>query len=139
MSSQEDELEGNDFGVYPNGRVYYDATTDAVVVQLIGYCPSALYRLIMNHAIKLLKAHKTSKMLGNTQQSEVIFPEDQDWTNQNWAPRAIESGLRYNAIVLSEDLYGRLAVEQITESAKVVQVKYFKSVEQAQRWLKKVG
>jgi hypothetical protein len=75
-------------------------------------------------------------MLGDTSRCEIIAVEDQDWTNSNWAKRAIEAGLRYNAIVLSEDIFGRLSIEAITEDAKVVKVKYFDNIAEAKEWLK---
>ncbi|WP_448518103.1 hypothetical protein [Rhodoflexus sp.] len=119
-----------------NGSVYYDEQTDCVCVTLTGYCEGTNYHALLNKAIELLERYDTNKMLGNTSQSEVISVEDHEWTNSDWAKRAIAAGLQYNAIVLSEDIFGRLSIESITDQAQVVQVKYFDNVAHAKEWLK---
>lgn len=119
-----------------NGDVFYDEQTDCICLILKGYSESSFYRALLDKAIELMARYNTCKMLGDTSRCEIIAVEDQDWTNSNWAKRAIEAGLRYNAIVLSEDIFGRLSIEAITEDAKVVKVKYFDNIAEAKEWLK---
>lgn len=122
-----------------SGDVFYDEQADYVCITLTGYSEGEVYRALLNKAIELLKKYGTSKLLGDTSSSEVISVEDQDWSNNDWAKRAVEAGLRYNAIVLSEDIFGRLSIESIVDNAKVVKVKYFNNVAEAKEWLKTIA
>lgn len=133
-SDNENAISGVSFS-NANGNVYYDEHADCVCITLIGYSEGDVYRTLLNQTIELLKKYSTAKLLGDTSQSEVISVEDQDWSNNNWAKRAVEAGLRYNAIVLSEDIFGRLSIESIVDNAKVVKVKYFDNVHSAKEWL----
>lgn len=119
-----------------SGHVSYDEYADCVCITLTGYSEGDIYRTLLNQAIELLKRYGTAKLLGDTRRSEVISVEDQDWSNNDWAKRAVEAGLKYNAIVLSEDIFGRLSIESIVDNAKVVKVKYFDNVSSAKEWLK---
>lgn len=121
-----------------NGNVFYDQYYDCVCLTLKGYSEGEVYRTLLNKAIELLKKYNTRKLMGDTRQNEVITLEDQDWTNNDWAQRAIEAGLKYNAIVLSEDIFGRLSVESMVDNAKTVIVKYFDKVVDAKEWLKSI-
>ncbi|MCS7019895.1 MAG: hypothetical protein RMJ87_12170 [Cytophagales bacterium] len=135
----EDKYHSNYIFCNTNGSVQYDEQCGCVLLTLKGYAQGSEYRDLMNQAILLLKKHNCSKLLGNTSQSEVIPLEDQDWTNSEWAERAIQAGLRYNAIVLAEDIFGRLSIESITESAKTVVVQYFNSLSEAKKWLNAIA
>lgn len=119
-----------------NGSVYYDKQTHCICLTLKGYGEGMPYRMLLDQAIEALKKYRTSKLLGDTTQSEVIALEDQEWTHTDWAERAIKAGLRYNAIILSTDLFGRLSIESIVDDAKVVKVRYFDNVQDALQWLK---
>ena len=119
-----------------SGSIYYDELIDAVCLTLIGFVESANYRALLNKSIELLAQCKTCKLLSDTSQMEVIAIEDQDWSENDWAKRAIAAGLKYNAIVLSMDILSKLSIEYITNHAKVVNVKYFDNVADAKTWLK---
>lgn len=111
---------------------------DCVCIKLTGYLEGEVYRALLNKAIELLKKYCASKLLGDTSSSEAISVENQDWSNNDWAKRAVEAGLRYNAIVLPEDIFGRLSIEYIVDDAKVVKVKYFNNIAEAGEWLKTI-
>ncbi len=118
--------------------VFYDEQVDCVCIELKGYLESHIYRGLLDRVIDLLKKYNTSKLLGNTSNSEVISVEDQDWSNNDWAKRAVKAGLRHNAIVLPKDIFGRLSIESVIDNAKIVKVKYFNSMAEAKDWLKKI-
>jgi len=119
-----------------SGSIYYDELIDAVCLTLIGYLESDTYRAMLNKCIELLAQCKTCKLLSDTSQMEVIAIEDQDWSENDWAKRAIAAGLKYNAIILSMDIFSKLSIEYITDHAKIVNVKYFDNIADAKTWLK---
>ena len=69
----------------------------------------------------------------------MIDPEDQEWVNTDWLPRAIEAGYRKVAIIVPEDIFSQIAVDDIMEKAREeapVEDHYFTNLEEAKAWLK---
>jgi len=66
-----------------------------------------------------------------------IDPETQEWINTHVFPATVEAGLRRMAILISEDFFGQLSVEQtMTENPELGFSTYFFEYEQkAIEWL----
>jgi hypothetical protein len=64
-------------------------------------------------------------------------PEEQEWIDENSAPKMIPSGVRKIAIVISKDGFVELATETMMEDgeSKALNAKFFTSVEDGEKWL----
>ena len=86
-----------------------------------------------------LRQRGWSKILVNQVEMQPFLPAEQQWIAQQWLPLAVrESGYRYGAIVLSADIFARLATAFITTSVGGLPLRYrsFDQVADAAAWLR---
>jgi hypothetical protein len=64
-------------------------------------------------------------------------PKNQLWVRDVWFPKAYNAGLRTIAFLFSEDVFAEFSVETAIggEYAKKVNLKKFKTIEEAEQWL----
>jgi len=95
------------------------------------------FRVGMDHLIRLMEEKKIGKVLTDTRKMGAISPDDQDWSINEWLPRAFKAGYRRIAIVISEDIFNQMSVEDIMSRVKGVDfvTQYFPSLEEGRKWL----
>ena len=96
------------------------------------------FRQGMNDLIKMMKEHQTGKILSNNLNMGAIDEADQQWSVEDWLPRALAVGYSAIAIIVSEDLFGKMAVEDILDDASSkspIKINYFDGEEKAIKWL----
>ena len=79
------------------------------------------------------------KILVNQAQMPAFSPQEQAWIAQQWLPYAVEKGgYRYGAVLLSTDMYTRLATAYITTSVQGLPLRYrsFDNEQNAIGWLR---
>jgi hypothetical protein len=119
-------------------QVIYDGSVPCVCISIQGFLLSDEYREIMDKALELMKIKKTGNLLGDLSTSSLIAEEDQEWTNNEWAKRAVSEGFRYNAIIISKDIFTQMSINEIVEKKTVVEVRYFDNESSAKTWLSSV-
>ncbi len=88
--------------------------------------------------VKVIKQHCPKKLLSdNTQYMFTITPELQEWSASNVFHPMTEAGLRYLAMVVSQELFPQISLEQFSEENKerVLHQKFFKEIDEAKKWL----
>jgi len=119
-------------------KIEYLEDLHAGIGNWFGFVEDENYKAGLNKMIDFYKEKKVNKWIANLTKMEAISPELQDWANNDWFPRAIEAGVKYMAIVVSEDVFNQLAVENImTQVTDVITTHYFSSVDEAKEWMKK--
>jgi len=102
-----------------------------------GFVSDNDYKEGLNKMIDFYKEKKVNKWIANLAKMEAISPEMQDWANNDWFPRALQAGVKYMAVVVSEDVFNQLAVDIImTKVADLLTTHYFSSVDEAKEWIK---
>lgn len=75
-------------------------------------------------------------MADNTQ-AKVVLPEDQEWMNQVWFPKAFKEGFRISAVVVAENIFRDMAVKKIVNDLDKSKfcVQFFNKLVEAYEWL----
>lgn len=102
-----------------------------------GFIEGEALRVPMNQGLELLKEKKASRWLADMREQKVLVQADQDWTVQDWTPRAVSTGLKKSAFVIPESALGQLTLKKITSRVGEYELKmaYFSSLEEARKWL----
>jgi hypothetical protein len=80
-----------------------------------------------------------SRILVNQVSMRPFSAAEQQWVTQEWLPQAVQhSGYRYGAVVVSTDIYARLATSLITTNVGVLPLRYrsFDHEADAAAWLR---
>ena len=97
-----------------------------------------LFRDGMNKLIDMMKKHKTGRVLSNVVELGALTENDQKWSVNDWLPRALAAGYSAIAVVISEELFGKMAVEDVLNDAaekSPIQIQYFDNEDIAAEWL----
>lgn len=118
--------------------ITYDADTASVIMQWKSFATSEEFRHGLNQGLQLIKEKNASNWLADLRKMEAIDPEDEQWSNEDWFPRALQAGISRMAIVPSEDIFNSIAVENIMNAVTGTDLvtHYFKTPEEAKGWLK---
>ena len=86
-----------------------------------------------------LLARGWSKVLINQVDMQPFLPTEQQWITQEWLPQAVQqAGYRYGAVLVSTDIFTRLATAYITTSVADLPLRYrsFDQEQAAVAWLR---
>jgi hypothetical protein len=73
-------------------------------------------RAVFEHMLPALRQHGWSRMLIDQSHMTPFTPEEQQWIVREWLPRAVRSGYRTGAVVVSAAVLVRLATAFVTTS-----------------------
>jgi hypothetical protein len=65
-----------------------------------------------------------SRILVNQVAMQPFSATEQAWVTQQWLPQAVHSGYRFGAVVVSTDIYARLATSIITTNVGGLPLRY---------------
>jgi hypothetical protein len=119
--------------------VSYDLEKQLGMATWNGFLTTTQFREAVHISLDLMDEHKLLRWLGDNRKLRAIRQADQDWFVEYVFPRLVAGTVRRNASVVSEDLFNRMAVEQIIKRADNLGdmvLKDFESVEAAMAWLK---
>lgn len=107
-----------------------------------GFQPSAVYREQALAQISAFEQYQAHGIIWDLREAEVITKEDQDWTVNEWQPRAVAAGYRRGAIVIPESIFGQLSVKKVISQVQNLHrevdlsIQYFSDVNEAYQWMK---
>ncbi len=124
--------------VKPEMIISWDTTLKSVLVQGKGFLEGQTYRDGMNKGLALLKEKRASRWLADMLSQAVMSIGDQDWTVQDWTPRAVNDGIRHTAFVVPKSTLGQMSLKRIVGKVgdKELTMAYFDNVEEARQWLR---
>ena len=82
-----------------------------------GFLSSQQFRETISRGIRLLEEYKPLRWLSDNRRMKVIRQSDQEWYMAHALPQILESTFRRNAIIVSEDIFNKMAVEQLVKRA----------------------
>lgn len=127
--------------------IFFENIAGRVLVQPAGYlcsCWSASphsladTQALLLHVSKGLRHYSWGKVLSNQLEMPPFTAEEQAWITQEWLPHAAhEAGYRTGAILLTNNLYARLATAFVTTHVQGLPVRYrsFDNEADATAWL----
>jgi hypothetical protein len=104
------------------------------------YVEGEKLREIFNELINGLEKKKTSIIVADAREMKIISYEDQQWTIDNWYPRAVNAGFRNQGLILTHDTFNEVAVKKISRNYDdaVVTTHYFETPSEALEWARYV-
>ena len=125
----------DDEGVYVQFEIPKD--DDWLYINWIGYQDEKRIRTGMNLIIEILRKFNIQKLLNNNNNHHGGYPESTyEWIEIDWLPRALESGLRFVATILSPKVFSRLSAIHMESKFDSGNYKNFDDIEEAEKWLK---
>jgi SpoIIAA-like len=117
---------------------HFDANVRALVSTVKGSVVSKEFRKTAMDGLELMVTQKATKILLNIGELGVMSLEDQQWLQKEWNPKALEAGLRYQALVIPKDVFGKMAVQRVQNDLKrnqQITIQYFENEAKALEWL----
>lgn len=103
-----------------------------------GFLSSQEFREAIEVCLRMMDEYRPLRWLGDNRKLRAIRQADQDWFVSYVVPELAASTIRRNAVLVSEDLFNKMAVEQIIKRADNLGdmvVKEFDDKEDAMAWL----
>lgn len=91
-----------------------------------------------------IKKRPRLSWLSNNKEQETINPEVIEWANKDWLPEMMKMGLKKMALIVPEDLFAQVSLEDFTDSAREyydeinLKSKYFTDINVAKQWLRSI-
>ncbi len=94
-------------------------------------------RTCFNKGIEVMREKGAQKWLSDDRKNTASSDEENQWIFDDWLPRAVEAGWKYWALVVPDDIYGKLEMFEVVEEfdQKGIRMLMFVDVEAAITWL----
>jgi hypothetical protein len=115
----------------------YDGDLNAVVMKWHDFAQGDAFRAGLDAGLELVQRENAENWLADLREMGTVSDEDQEWSNNNWFPRAIETSLSHMAIVQPESVIANMSVENIMQEVGDGELKthYFDNRSEATNWL----
>ena len=117
----------------------YEPEWELGTATMQGFLSSQEFREAVIMCAQLMEEKKPLRWLADNRKMKVIRQTDQEWFIANALPKLQASTIRRNATVVSEDIFNKMAVEQIIKRADNLGnmlLQEFSDKQQALAWLK---
>lgn len=126
---------------HPACAIYYNVDLNLVQTVWKGIeVSSDDFRRILNQIIKALIYSTANVVLADARRMPPISETDQEWILDDWYPRAVKAGFRYQGLVLAKNSYNEIAVKELSQQYDkwVVSTHYFTTINEALGWIKEL-
>lgn len=95
------------------------------------------FRQVLNTGAELLDKYGAAKWLSDDRANSALSEEDTEWSKTHWFPRAMSAGWKFWAIVVPEDVMGKMNMKEFVDSyyEQGLRIMVFTEPEKALRWL----
>jgi hypothetical protein len=118
--------------------ISYDKDVNAVVLKWLTTPTTSEFREGLDALIPAMEYFRTGKLITDTTYLGTLYPHDQEWAATDWLNRALKVGYSHIAIILPDDIFTRMSVEdtmsQVAEG--ITGAAYFNRLEPAGEWMK---
>lgn len=121
----------------PECDIHFNPELNVIQTRWKGiYVEGDRLRTIFNEIILALEKKKVSTIVADAREMHIISYKDQQWTINDWYPRAVKAGFRHQALILNTDSFNEITVKQIAQQydEATVTTQYFSSPEDALTW-----
>jgi hypothetical protein len=118
--------------------IFYDETIQAMILCWKVAITSGEYRDTLNILLSGMEQYHSSRVIVDTTHLGTIHPDDQEWSISDWTRRAMQIGYTHLAIILPDDVFTQVSVEDTMSLMKdqTFQSHYFDSVDEAKDWIR---
>lgn len=116
----------------------YDGDLNAVVMKWHKFAQGEAFRNGLDAGLELVQKENAQNWLADLRDMGTVADADQEWSNNDWFPRALETSLSHMAIVQPESVVANMSVENIMQEVGDGQLKthYFDSRSEATQWIR---
>jgi hypothetical protein len=117
--------------------IEYDGSLDAAKLRWRGFVDGEKFREALNEGLVLVEQESADNWFADLRELETVAEEDQQWSNEEWFPRAIDAGLKNMAIVQPESVVAEMSVDNIIQEVDGADLvtHYFDDPDDAREWL----
>jgi hypothetical protein len=117
--------------------IRWDVSSKSVVLAWHKFAPSDKFRSVLDKMIEAMSHYHSGQILADTRNQGVITVVDQNWTNQDWYPRALKVGYRKIGVVLPKSIITQMSIDRIMKETAHPELteNYFETLEEARTWL----
>ena len=118
--------------------IYWEESIQCVIMQWKKFVKGEDFREGLNKGLELIKSKNSSRWLADMRHMQVLAVADQEWSNNDWFPRAISGGIRKMALVQPASALAKMGVKNVMSKVQDVQLETanFDNLEDAKKWLK---
>lgn len=128
------------FYTSPACDIYYNPAINAVQTRWTGLFVHGIeFREIHDEMIRLLKLKQSDTIIADASKMQIITPDDHEWILNNWYPRALEAGFRFQALIVSKGSFAEYSIRSLVEEYdhNRIQTISFHNYEEACDWIQK--
>jgi uncharacterized protein (DUF885 family) len=116
----------------------YNESLNAVVMEWHDFAQGEPFRDGLDAGLELVQKENAENWLADLREMGTVSDSDQEWSNNNWFPRAMETSLSHMSIVQPESVIANMSVENIMQEVGDGEMKthYFDSRSEATQWLR---
>jgi hypothetical protein len=116
----------------------YDEELDAVVMEWHDFAQGTAFREGLDAGLRLVQKEGAENWLADLREMGTVSNDDQEWSNTDWFPRAVETSLAQMAIVQPESVIANMSVENIMQEVGdgALRTHYFDTRSEAVQWLR---
>lgn len=116
--------------------IEWDDSIGAVIMNWTDFAEDDDYREGLNEGLKLVKQHSAENWLADLREIKTVSQADQEWTQDEWHPRAFETSLANMAIIQPESVVAEMSVgDLVQEIGEQITMQIFDNKEDAKAWL----
>ena len=117
-----------------NSEVTYHEDTKTVRFELNGYLNQEDAKMMCLTAMDFLKRQQVPAFLHDFRKMKGTFTSLTGWIIKEMSP-AIEMGLKYDAMIVNEDIFTTFAIEDFIKKTPRLNIKLFRSESDAIDWI----
>jgi hypothetical protein len=124
------------------GRIWEEAEGFLRLEYRPGSREIAQFRALLTHVAQALHRRGWSRILVDQRAMTPFSAAEQDWMSNEWLPQAVrEYGYRHGAVLVAQDVFARLAMNQLMLASRGLNHAYrtFGSEAEAVAWLAASG
>jgi hypothetical protein len=127
--------------IFDNEYILMSYNTDTKIIQHHYYpqLNGKFLRAGLDRGVELMQEYGANKWLSDNRETDAHSPEDTEWINNDWLPRAIGAGWKYWALVVPEAIVAQMNMTEFVEAFynQGVWVMVFTNPKEAMAWLEK--
>lgn len=99
------------------------------------YATGDQYRHVIELAYEAIVLEGATKWLSDSTNAGVVSYTEQAWLQEVMIPKGIKSGLKKVAIVVSQNIFNKIYLDNIKENLTQFSTNYFDNIDDAHKWL----
>ncbi len=122
----------------PYLAVHWDDVTKCVIMEWKKHARSHEFRTGLDKGLELIRKKASHRWLADMRNMGALAKSDQDWSNEDWFPRALAGGISRMALIVPKSVLSQMAVEAIMSKVEGTNLEtaYFDDIKKAKDWLR---